>query len=369
MTKNLHQTPKTFVLKYRPVIQGAVVLLVISALLSGLLILTQPVSAKQGRNGKACVVNDSAGPFNPFNDSVATGLKKASQKLKVETEILESVDEADIVANLDYFVTAGDCDLIIGLGFFVARFMPPFIEDNPDQLFAGIDTGVFSAAYPNMVEVVFKVDQAGFLAGYVAAGMSQTGNVGVFGGLPIPGVTLFMDGYAMGVDYYNTQHSNSVGVLGWDPATQSGLFSFNFTDPAIGQAITGDLYDMGADIVFPVAGETGLGALDEAGLRTAAGELVYVIGVDYDWYEILGDPDRVILTSVIKDHGAGVFALLKSFITGTLEGGTIVYADLANDGVDIAKFHKLSDSVPESLKEELKGIQAGIINESIPTRP
>ena len=190
----------------------------------------------------------------------------------------------------------------------------------------------------------------------------------MFGCLPIPGVPFFMDGYALGVDYFNTQYGASVEVLGWDPDLQTGLFSFNFDNRAAGQALASDLYDQGADTVFPVAGLTSLGALDEAAARKAAGETVRVIGVDYDWYGTFGDPDRVILTSVIKDYGHAVFNLIETLVNGPLQGG-IVFEGLESASVDIAKFQKLNMDVPGFIKQDLKDIREGIIKGSIPTTP
>jgi basic membrane protein A len=177
-----------------------------------------------------------------------------------------------------------------------------------------------------------------------------------------------MDGYALGADYYNAQYGTSVEVLGWDPDLQTGLFTFDFSNPAAGQAMTSDLYDLGADTVFPVAGVTGFGALDEAALRKAGGETVRVIGVDYDWYEAFGDPDRVILTSVVKNYGPAVFNQIEALVNGTWHSGFVVEG-LESGSVDIAKFHKLKRDVPAFIRKDLKGIREGIIDGSIPTIP
>ncbi len=211
-------------------------------------------------------------------------------------------------------------------------------------------------------------NEAAFLAGYLAAGTSETGKVGVFGGMPFLPVTLFMDGYAMGVDYYNTEHGTSVEVLGWDPDLQTGLFSFSFTNPADGQALASHLYDQGADTVFPVAGFTSYGALWEAADRIDAGEPVRMIGVDYDWAGTFGDPNRAILTSVIKDPGVVVFNQTAVLVDGTWTAD-LVFEGLETGGVDIAPFHMLNREVPGFLKNDLKSIRTGIIDGSIPTTP
>ncbi|NND02919.1 MAG: BMP family ABC transporter substrate-binding protein [Acidimicrobiia bacterium] len=325
-----------------------------------------PAGANHGANGKICIVNDIGG-VNPFNASAAAGAAEAEKKLHVDVDILDADTPADITANIDQFVSDGDCDLIFGVAFIVAVAMEPFVIANPDQAFVVLDftTG---GIYPNVAEVVFEVDEAAFLAGYIAAGVSETGKVGVFGGLPIPPVTAFMDGYALGVEWYNSVYGADVEVLGWDPDLQSGLFSFTFTDPAAGQAIASALYDQGADSVFPVAGPTGFGVIDEASLRTANGEEVRVVGVDTDWSADFGDPDRVILTSVIKDLGPAVFNQAAAWVDGTWTGG-VVHEGLAEESADIARFRKLNRVVPGFLKNDLKELRSGIIDGSIPTSP
>ena len=324
-----------------------------------------PAAARPGDNGKICIVNEPGN--SPFNVDAAAGAAEAGKKLNVDVAIGEAATEADMLANIDAFVTGGDCDLIFGVGFIVAFAMEPFIANNPEQAFVVLDFS-FGGLYPNVAEVVFDSNEAGFLAGYVAAGVSDTGTIGVFGGLPIPPVTAFMDGYVLGVDRYNAAYGDSVEVLGWDPDLQTGEFSFTFTEPAVGQTIASDLYDAGADIVFPVAGLTGFGALEEAALRTAGGEDVYVIGVDTDWSAQLGDPDRVILTSAIKDFGPGVYNQAAAWVNGTWEGGEVAEG-LAGGSVDIARFRKLNRVVPGTLRNDLKALRSGIIDGSIPTTP
>ena len=111
-----------------------------------------------------------------------------------------------------------------------------------------------------MVGQVFATDQAAFLAGYLAAGMTKTGVLGTFGGINIPTVTVFMDGFVHGANYYNEKKGTSVSVLGWDPEAKEGLFTNNFESLDDGRAFAQNLYDEGADIVLPVAGPVGLGS-------------------------------------------------------------------------------------------------------------
>ncbi len=323
-----------------------------------------PAAASHDVSGKVCLVTLEG---DALDSSTAAGAKAAQAKFHVATETRSGTTNAELAAHIAAFVAEGDCDLIMGVGFSVAFLLEPFIVAHPEQRFAAIDWA-FGGFYDNAAEIFFLPDQAAFLAGYIAAGVTETGKVGVFGGLPVPTVTLFMDGYALGVEYYNAQHGTAVEVLGWDPATQTGLFSFDFGDPAAGQALASSLYDQGADIVFPVAGFTSFGAAFEAAERKAAGEDVLVIGVDFDWVEAFGDPDRIGLTSVVKNYGAAVVNQIEALIDGTWSGG-FVFEGLEGGAVDIAPFHKLNRDVPGFLKHDLKAIRVGIVDGSIDTSP
>jgi len=326
-------------------------------------------SSAHAVNGKVCVVVDQSGLGDrAYNDLAAQGAIQAGKKLHVEVAIPDAASAADVVANINAFVTAGNCNLIIGVGFFAGQLMEPAVAAHPGQRFAVTDYW-YSSAYPNVAEVTFRPDQAGFLAGYIAAGTSLTGKVGTYGGIQIPPVTDFMNGYALGVDYYNARYGAAVEVLGWDVASQIGLFAGSFNDPVTGKALTEGLFALGADTVFAVAGGTGAGSLDAAAERKAAGERVRLVGVDVDWFvQLGGDPAGVLLTSAMKKIDIGVYHQIQALVEGTWQPGLVV-EDLASDGVDIAPFHNLKKQVPGSLSNDLKAIRAGIIDETIPTLP
>ena len=116
--------------------------------------------------------------------------------------------------------------MIIGVGYLLSDATKAAAEANPDVHFTGIDF-CFDPAIPNVVGQEFQTDEAAYLAGYLAAGMTKSGIVGTFGGLPIPTVTIFMDGFYRGVMQYNKVHGTTVKVLGWDPADQANALISN----------------------------------------------------------------------------------------------------------------------------------------------
>jgi basic membrane protein A len=256
-----------------------------------------------------------------------------------------------------------DCNIIITVGFLLGDATQAAAEANPDQKFSIVDFA-YDPTIPNVVGQIFNTDEAAFLAGYLAAGMTQTGVVGTFGGLQIPTVTIFMDGFSEGVDYYNQQKGTSVEVKGWDPASQTGLFAGNFESTDDGRRLGESLMDEGADIIMPVAGPVGLGTAAAAQERGN----VMVIGVDADWVLTNPDYEAITLTSVMKNMDVTTVNVIKSAMDGTFKGGVTV-GTLDNGGVGLAPFHDFDSQVPQALKDELDTVRQGIIAGDIATSP
>ena len=297
------------------------------------------------------------------------GVEEAEAQLGAEGKFLESQQQTDYQVNINAFIEEG-CDLIVTVGFLLGADTAIAAEANPDQKFAIIDFAYFDEdgnkiPYDNIVELNFATDQAAFLAGYVAAGTTQTGTVGTFGGIPIPPVTVFMDGFWYGVDYYNQENGTDVEVLGWDPAaTQEGLFTGNFESTDDGRALGESLMDEGADIIMPVAGPVGLGTAAAVQERGNA----FIIGVDTDMTVSAPEFADVILTSVLKNMDVAVFLTAESVVDGSYAGGIFV-GTLENDGVGLAPFNELDSMVPDPVKEALPDLIAGIIAGDIQTAP
>ena len=163
------------------------------------------------------------------------------------------------------------------------------------------------------------------------------------------------------VDYYNQQKGTNVEVLGWDPATQTGLFTGNFESTDDGRAMGESLMDEGADIIMPVAGPVGLGTAAAVQERGNA----WIVGVDNDWAVVNSDYADVILTSVLKNMDVTTLAAIQSALDGTFAGGVTV-GTLANGGVGLAS---LASGVPAGLQAELDQVKADIIAGTISTSP
>ncbi len=311
---------------------------------------------------KACQVTDTGGiDDKSFNATAWKGVEDAVAEFNVEGKFLESQQQSDYEKNLNAFIEEG-CDLIIPVGFLLADATVAAAEANPDMLFSIIDVGWLEA--PNIQGQAFQTDEAAFMAGYLAAGVSKTGKLGTFGGIQIPTVTIFMDGFALGAAHYNEIHGTSVEVLGWDFGTQTGLFTNNFESLEDGRLMGEQLMDEGVDIIMPVAGPVGLGTAAAVQERGDA----YIVGVDNDWAVVNEAYADITLTSVMKFMDVTTFNAIKSVIDGNFEAGLIM-GTLENGGVGLADYHELAGMVSADLQAEIDGLAAQIIAGEIATSP
>jgi basic membrane protein A and related proteins len=311
---------------------------------------------------KACQVTDTGGVDDKgFNQTAWKGVQDAEKELGVEAKLLESNAETDYVPNINSFI-GEKCDIIITVGFLLGDATKAAAEANPGTKFSIVDYA-YDPAIPNVLGQVFATDEAAFLAGYLAAGMSKSGIVGTFGGINIPPVTIFMDGFYYGVQHYNKVKGTSVQVLGWDPANkEGGLFTNDFSSLDKGREFAKNLNDEGADIVMPVAGPVGLGS---AALAAELGvDALKIIGVDVD--QFVTDPEHggVYLTSVEKKMDSTVLAAIKAAMDGTFQGGVVV-GTLKSGGVGLAPYHDLEAAVSAELKTEIEALSKGIIDGTI----
>jgi len=307
-----------------------------------------------------CIVSDSGGfDDQSFNQSSYEGLKKTEKDLGIKVNQIESKTNNDFEPNLRAMVTAG-CNLTITVGFLLGDATKAQATANPDKHFAIIDFG-YDQPISNVKPIIYDTAQAAFLAGYLAAGTTKTGTVATFGGIKIPTVTIFMDGYADGVKYYNQQKGKNVKLLGWNKDSQDGSFTGDFEKQDVGKQLTKNFLDQGADIVMPVAGPVGKGAGAALNEAKAAGKDVKLIWVDSDGYLTAPDYKGIMLSSVMKQMGEAVETVVTEDKDGKFNNTPYV-GTLANDGVQLAPFHDLDSQVPADVKTDLEKIKKDIVD-------
>ena len=245
----------------------------------------------------ACMVSDSGGfDDKSFNQTAYKGLTDAVASLGVKKAQVESNTDSNYVNNINAMVQQ-NCNMIVTVGFKLADATLAAAKKNPNIDFPIVDYTDYVKPPENIRELGFNTAQTSFLAGYLAAGLTKTGKVGTLGGVNIPTVTIFMDGFWEGVQYYNQQKGTDVQVLGWDETTQKGLFTNDFENKTVGQTTAQNLISQGADIILPVAGPAGLGALQA--VKDSGGQ-VNAIWVDTDGCVTAPSTARQIITSVGK---------------------------------------------------------------------
>jgi basic membrane protein A len=224
----------------------------------------------------------------------------------------------------------------------------------------------------NLLSVVFRSDQGAFLAGYLAAATSRTGKVATFGGIPIPPVLSYMNGFAAGVLYYDKANRRNVRLLGWNAKMRTGLFVSQstsdygvFADTAAAARIAANVISKGADIVMPVDGQGGEQGAGQAAQRAGA---VLLIGVDSDQHFSSPQYEALWLTSVLKVFRRMVYVAMGDVVHNRFDGGVLT-GTLANRGVGLAPFYGLERRVPAVLRTKLVKIERGVANGSISVDP
>jgi basic membrane protein A and related proteins len=312
-----------------------------------------------------CIVSDAGGfDDKSFNQLSYEGVKQAADELGAEMKEVESQSENDYAPNLESLVAQG-CDTIVTVGFALSAATVESAKANPDIEYILIDDAAdndFDGTKDaeNIKPLLYNTAEAAFLAGYAAADYSKTGVVGTYGGMPFPTVTIFMDGFKQGAEYYAQEKGKKVEVVGYEGG-EEGVFTGGFEANEKATTTAKGILDQDADVILPVGGPIYQGALTAI---ADSGKDVAMIGVDADFYETDPSTQDVVLTSILKDMKQSTYEAVLA--AGNDEFDPEAYVGtLENGGVGIAPFHNFEDKVSESLPGELEEIQAGIIDGSI----
>jgi basic membrane protein A and related proteins len=289
-----------------------------------------------------------------FNMLANQGLERARDELGVEIRVLQSQSDADYVPNLSSLAEEG-YDLVISVGFLMGEVTEEVAREFPDTNFAIIDFA-YEDPPDNIQGIVFREQETGYLAGYLAGLMTQADNersndqnvVSSVGGQKIPPVDRFIAGYQQGAQDAS------------EGAQTLNAYSQDFVDQARCKEVALDQIRNGSDVVFQVAGGCGLGALDAANEQN-----VWGIGVDADQAH-LGDH---ILTSAMKRVDVAVFSTIEAIQNDEFDGGGTSVFGLAEDGVGLGE---ISDEVPQEMRDQIDEQRQRIIdgeieiNETVP---
>ncbi len=305
-----------------------------------------PEGFKAGLVTDVGTVND--GSFNQF---AYEGLKAAEACFGIETDFIETANQADYNNNLRT-ILSDKPDVVVTTGFLLADATLKFAQDNPDVGWIGIDQ--FQETYPdNYVGILFREDQGGYLAGALAGQLTESNVIGVVAGREdVPPVVRYVNGYEAGAKSVNPD----VEVL--------RVYNASFDDPAKGASDAKQMLGEGADVIFGAGGITGSG-----GVRAAAESGSWAIGVDQDQYATIfgsGSADGAdrIASSAVKRVDLGVFTQIAAAIKGEFKGG-IFQLTAENDGITYAPSHDAD--IPADVLQKLEETRVGLADGSIET--
>ncbi|MGN6377990.1 MAG: BMP family lipoprotein [Gaiellales bacterium] len=284
-------------------------------------------------NIKVGLVTDIGGLNDrSFNHLAFLGLQRAHTNLGVTVRVLQSNQNSDYVPNLQT-LAAQHYNLVIAVGFLMGDAVKQVSAAYPNTTFAIIDFSYAPNNIKNVQGLLFKEQDAGYLAGYLAGLVTKTGTVSTVGGQKIPPVDHYIAGYQAGAK------ASHPGIKTLNAYSQS------FTDTAKCQQLALDQISQGSDVVFQVAGGCGLGALNAAKQKN-----VWGVGVDADQ----GYLGSYILTSAEKKVDVAVYDTIKDLVDGKHIGGADSIFDAANGGTGIGK---ISPKVPKADVAKVMAVQ------------
>lgn len=281
-----------------------------------------------------------------FNDSAKAGVDMAAAEYGITAQVVEipSSDKTRYEPTLLDLADTGEYDLIIASGNAMREVLENVSKEYPEQKFYLFDASVDYAngAFENIYCNTFLQNEASFLAGVVAAGMTTSGTLENLNEDAVVGNVLLMDmavindfmvGFIEGCQYVNPDVKINSAYVG-------------AVDAAKAKDMAMAMYQQKSDIVFQVAASAGLGVI-EAGKEQKG----YVIGVDSDQAMALmeTDPEAAnrILTSVLKRSDMAIFRVITKMIEGTVAWGTSEALGMEQECVGLAK-----NSVYETLVTE-----------------
>lgn len=291
-----------------------------------------------------------------FFDSSVRGMDRAVTDFGIEVKTIEAgIDPAKWQPALEDAAANEEYDVLIVGTYQMGEFLQIVAPKYPDKKFIIYDMAVDYTACEcdNVYSITYKQNEGSYLAGLYAGMMSETGMIGAVGGQDIPVINDFIVGYKQGAV-----------AAGLDEANIIVQYAGSWNDPAKGKELALAMYQQGADIVFNVAGGTGVGIFQ------AAQEMgKWAIGVDSDQATIMADtnPEQaaVILTSMMKNVDNSLYRAMELHLAGTLPYGTAESLGLAEGGIGLAINQYYNDATSQEIKDAVAQAMQDIIDGKI----
>lgn len=286
-----------------------------------------------------------------WNDIGFAGVTKAAQDFGVTVHVIESPDPVGMGEKLLRDAARAGFNIVITMEYAHLTVLPKVAEDFPNTLFVMLN---YIIEAPNVASIIFYEHEGSFLAGALAAmvvgnttipGIRGNKIIGVIGGTKSLGIDKFIVGYQEGAHYI-------------DPEVQVLVaYSEAFDDPAKGRELALAMFNAGADVVYQVAGATGMGVI-QAAKETGH----YAIGVDTDQDYLA--PEHV-LTSVLKRADIALYLVIQDYIEGRYPGGKVYHMNLKNKGVGLSEMKYTRHLIPAEYIAKIEEIKQKILTEEI----
>ena len=288
-----------------------------------------------------------------FNQAAWEGAQHGAELLGVPASYIETQDSKDYADNIALFAGEG-CDVIVTVGFAMGDATAIAGAEYPDIQFIAVDA-FQGEAMDNVAGLIFNEDRAGFLAGALAASMSESGIVGqVLGTNLVPPVQAFGSGFDLGAKHINPD----IEIL---KTYHPGAIEVAFGDPEWGATTSRQAMDNGADVIFSAGGATGNGGLIEIASEADAGSRVFCIGVDLDqWYSV-PEAQPCLITSAEKHLVQGVSDLIVQAAAGEMPTGNVFGT------VGLAPYHDFDSQISDEIKATIEELAAALNDGSMVT--
>lgn len=305
-----------------------------------------------------------------FNEFSNAGAEAAAEATGGEHDVIVTANISDYGANIQSFVDQ-DYDVIVTIGFLIGTDTAIAAKANPEVTFVGVDQGIcvdengdpdatFTCAgdaatlLPNYQGIIFAEAEPGYLAGIVAASLSESGTIGAVGGTNVPAVVNYWRGYENGAKSINPDITVLYQETDPDPAK-------GFNDTAKGRSIAEQFIGQGADVLFQIAGNTGVGVLE-----AACNADIHGIGVDVDQAQSIPNLAECIVTSAEKKLEATVQAVVESVASDTFQPGTQLYNAASEPAaVGLSDYHDNADLITPEIQAAIDEALAALVDGSL----
>jgi basic membrane protein A len=316
-----------------------------------------PAGGCQPGDLRVGMVTDTSGIDGAANRLTWQGIERADQELGVCAQFLDSRSDEDYSKNITGLAEQR-FDVVVARGPALSTAVQEMAGRYPETQFVLVD-GTITPAPANVQSIAFRVDQAAFPAGYLAAAWADIEDpaepgVGYVASRENPSAEQYVRAFEAGVDYYNAQKGAAVGFR--------GVYVDEGEDSLYAREQANSLIDLGADVLLDVGNAEPVGALTMAHERGKRG-----IGSDLDRYRPQSEGRSSVLTSAVKHTDTAIFSFLEQMVQQSATDGSAAVGTLENGGVGLASYHDAESQIPDWLKQEVAAIEEAIREGSLDT--